>query len=105
MNSVATRFVGIKICIGRALPKCCLREISKRYYFSKQLHWNTTGCSEQRFGSSIDIGGKECVVAPHPFSLVDHTIYKQSLASESMLRVEMAEAHFWSKKWEASFEE
>lgn len=42
VRSVVTSFVGMIKCISRAIPKCCLRDISKLEYFSKRMRWSWT---------------------------------------------------------------
>lgn len=71
VKRVATSFVGMTMCIGRAIPKCSLREIPELDNFSKQLCRRWIGHSEQSSGSAIDIRGGECVVLLNSFSLVE----------------------------------
>lgn len=63
-------------------------------YFSLELRWYWTGCSERRFGSATDIGGPDHVVLLDPFTLVGVGIYRRVFTCHSALPVELAEAFF-----------
>lgn len=49
------------MCISRAIPKCCLREIPELLYFNDDLRRSSTGIFEQSFKSGDDIPGGERV--------------------------------------------
>lgn len=79
MKSVLTRFVGVPIFISNAIPKWCLRYMSRLKYFSAKMRRNWTGRSEGSSGSDIDIGGGDLVIRVDLFSLVREFVYYQSL--------------------------
>lgn len=104
VKSVPTRFVGMAMCISRAIPKWCAREICELDYFSAYLRRNWTGRSERSSEGGIDNGEGELVVPLDPFGLVGVGIFKRSFSSESTVLIALAEAHFESAEWAASFE-
>lgn len=70
VKGVATRLVKMAMCISTDIPKCSLRKILKPDYFSKYLHRNWTGFSEQSCEGAIEIDSEERVVPLDHFTLV-----------------------------------
>lgn len=92
------------MCMSRVILKWCSRELSELEYFRKHLHRNSTGHSDVRFATDIDVVGGERVVPLDPFSIVEIVIYKQPFTSQKAVLVELAETRFEKAEWAASLE-
>lgn len=87
LKGVPTRLVAMAMSISRAIPKWCLRDVSKMDYFSENLSRIWTGRSEQSSKGEVDITGGECMIPLDPFSLVRVDIYKRSFTAEGKVLV------------------
>lgn len=101
---VATSLVGLEMCISKAIPERCLKDIYQLDYFSEDLRQNWTERSKQVFWCRIDIWGGERVVPIGQFWMVGVGIYRWSCLSRSTMVVDLAGVHFDSAEWSAYFE-
>lgn len=87
LESVATRFVVIEVFISSAIPKACLKQISKLQYFKEHLFLKWTRRPGRGSGSGINIDGGERVVPLGPLSLIEVGSYNRLFASQSTVLV------------------
>lgn len=103
VNSVATRLLGMLICISSAIPKWCLWDISELNYFRKDLRGILTELFERSSKKSIDIRGGQRAVSLDLFSLIEDGIYMRWSIFKITLLVQLAEKLFESSKKAAGF--
>lgn len=65
---VPTRFVGVVMCIRKAILKWSMREISVLKPFGEYFSRSWTGRSERSSTIGTKVDGKQCVVHLDPFS-------------------------------------
>lgn len=81
MKSVASSFLGMVLCISRAVLKRCLKEVFAMNHFTDELHRNCIEHSQRYFRGSIAIDVREHVVLLNQFVLIEVSIYEQLFTS------------------------
>lgn len=102
-KNVATFFDKMNQLISCTILKWSAQKIAGLEQSSKHLRGKWTEYSGLCSGSSIDIGGGECVHPLHPFPVVKIGTYKQSVTSENKVLVVLVEPFFESAEYAASF--
>lgn len=76
-KSIATGFVGMRTCIGRAIPNYHLKQVYELHCLRQDLHRNWTGSYERSLESGIDTGDEQNMVLLDSLLLLAASIYKR----------------------------